>query len=97
DWFWLNVCIDVLFLLDFLGAFVTAYRDEKTGALIDKPSQIAKHYWKGFLLADLVAALPMTLVGDYPSRRTSFSVANKTARLLRLPRSLRLMRSLKAL
>jgi len=53
----LDYVVDLLFLLDILVVFNTAYYDEDVD-LVDDRKQIAKNYLKGWFTIDLLAIIP---------------------------------------
>jgi len=53
----LDYVVDLLFLLDILVVFNTAYYDEDVD-LVDDRKQIAKNYLKGWFTVDLLAIIP---------------------------------------
>jgi hypothetical protein len=54
----LNSCIDIIFLLDMIIAFRTAFIDDY-GNEVSTPMAIAKSYLKGSFWLDLFATLPL--------------------------------------
>uniref|UniRef100_H2Z0V4 Cyclic nucleotide-binding domain-containing protein n=1 Tax=Ciona savignyi TaxID=51511 RepID=H2Z0V4_CIOSA len=68
----------IFFVIDILINFRTTYVN-KNDEVVSKPGKIAIHYFKGWFLIDLVAAVPFDLL-------TTLIGLLKTARLLRLVR-----------
>ena len=52
-----NIIVDIIFILDILVGFLTAYTDKYTGAKICSPVKIAKRYLKSTFIIDLLASL----------------------------------------
>ena len=64
DWYAFNVVVDLLFLVDLLGRFLTAYRDEVAKRMVFEPVMIARHYGQGLLVPDLIASVPLSIVSS---------------------------------
>ncbi|KAI3365278.1 hypothetical protein L3Q82_010374, partial [Scortum barcoo] len=82
-----DLLVDVLFIVDIIINLRTTYVDQND-EVVTQPSQIAKHYLKGWFPIDLFAAIPFDLLifrsgSDEMATLTSLL---KTARLLRLVR-----------
>uniref|UniRef100_H2Z0V5 Potassium voltage-gated channel subfamily H member 2 n=1 Tax=Ciona savignyi TaxID=51511 RepID=H2Z0V5_CIOSA len=78
--------VDIFFVIDILINFRTTYVN-KNDEVVSKPGKIAIHYFKGWFLIDLVAAVPFDLLVANPSQQeTTLIGLLKTARLLRLVR-----------
>ncbi|KAM3860042.1 voltage-gated inwardly rectifying potassium channel KCNH6 [Diretmus argenteus] len=82
-----DIMVDVLFIVDIVINFRTTYVNHND-EVVTQPSQIAKHYIKGWFPIDLFAAIPFDLL---VFRSGSDEMATligllKTARLLRLVR-----------
>ncbi|VEL24975.1 unnamed protein product [Protopolystoma xenopodis] len=56
-----NVIVDVTFIIDILVNFRTTYVN-KNDELVSHPGRIAIHYFKGWFLIDVVAAIPFDLL-----------------------------------
>eukprot|EP00966_Prymnesium_polylepis_P249253 5762511-Prymnesium_polylepis.1 len=52
--------LDILFILDFLLGFRTAYILENL--VIRRPRLVARRYLRGWFLLDLIAAIPLDLI-----------------------------------
>ncbi|XP_062874475.1 potassium voltage-gated channel subfamily H member 6a [Trichomycterus rosablanca] len=84
-----DLVVDVMFIVDIVINFRTTYvncNDE----VVSHPGRIAQHYFKGWFLIDIVAAIPFDLLifrsgSDEPQTTTLIGLL-KTARLLRLVR-----------
>lgn len=61
-WVYFDLLINVLFCVDILGSFRTAYVNDKTGEEIKDPWPVAKHYLKTTFLFDLIASLPFDFI-----------------------------------
>uniref|UniRef100_H2Z0V3 Cyclic nucleotide-binding domain-containing protein n=1 Tax=Ciona savignyi TaxID=51511 RepID=H2Z0V3_CIOSA len=58
--------VDIFFVIDILINFRTTYVN-KNDEVVSKPGKIAIHYFKGWFLIDLVAAVPFDLLVANPS------------------------------
>ncbi len=56
-----DLIVDILFLIDILINFRTTYVN-KHDQVIAHPGRIALHYFKGWFLIDIVAAIPFDLM-----------------------------------
>eukprot|EP00937_MAST-01D_sp_MAST-1D-sp2_P005892 g5892.t1 len=93
--FVVNRIIDLLFVLDMVKSFFTAYRDEEKGKWVRDPIRIARNYLRGWFAIDLASILPFDTVGlalDDPALNDA-----KVIRLIRLLRLLKLMRIFRAM
>ncbi|XP_028842854.1 potassium voltage-gated channel subfamily H member 6a isoform X2 [Denticeps clupeoides] len=84
-----DLVVDVMFIIDILINFRTTYVN-RNDEVVSQPSRIAQHYFKGWFLIDIVAAIPFDLLifrsgSDEPQTTTLIGLL-KTARLLRLVR-----------
>jgi hypothetical protein len=61
DWFWVELCIDILFFIDVLINCNSAYLDNE-GVLITSRRRILTNYAQGWLVLDLVACFPFSFV-----------------------------------
>ena len=96
----LDLLVDFFFLIDIFVNFRTTYVN-KQDEIVSNGSKIAIHYFKGWFIVDLVAAIPLDLClqliqggGLYakvPTTETDIIGLLKTARLLRLVRVCRKM------
>ncbi|XP_072556695.1 voltage-gated inwardly rectifying potassium channel KCNH7-like [Paramormyrops kingsleyae] len=82
-----DLMVDIMFIIDILINFRTTYvnlNDE----VVSHPGKIAIHYFKGWFLIDMVAAIPFDLLifGSGSEETTTLIGLLKTARLLRLVR-----------
>ncbi|KAG5850943.1 hypothetical protein ANANG_G00087740 [Anguilla anguilla] len=81
-----DLIVDIMFIIDILINFRTTYvnvNDE----VVSHPFRIAVHYFKGWFLIDMVAAIPFDLLIYRNGEETTTLIGLlKTARLLRLVR-----------
>lgn len=82
-----DLVVDIMFIIDILINFRTTYISEND-EVISAPSKIAVHYFRGWFIIDLVAAIPFDLLlfGSDTDETTTLIGLLKTARLLRLVR-----------
>lgn len=57
--------VDVCFLVDFAGRFLTAYHDDYADRMVYDPMRIARHYSHRLLIFDLLASVPLTIVSAW--------------------------------
>ncbi|XP_066498293.1 potassium voltage-gated channel subfamily H member 6a [Hoplias malabaricus] len=84
-----DLVVDVMFIIDIVINFRTTYVNHND-EVVSHPARIAQHYFKGWFLIDIVAAIPFDLLifrsgSDEPQTTTLIGLL-KTARLLRLVR-----------
>nr|XP_056717322.1 potassium voltage-gated channel subfamily H member 7 isoform X2 [Euleptes europaea] len=82
-----DLIVDIMFIIDILINFRTTYVNLNEEVVSD-PARIAIHYFKGWFLIDMVAAIPFDLLifGSGSDETTTLIGLLKTARLLRLVR-----------
>uniref|UniRef100_A0A1I8HM99 Cyclic nucleotide-binding domain-containing protein n=1 Tax=Macrostomum lignano TaxID=282301 RepID=A0A1I8HM99_9PLAT len=82
-----HIVVDIMFIVDILINFRTTYVN-KNDEVVSHPGRIAVHYFKGWFLIDVVAAIPFDLLlwGSETDEPTTLIGLLKTARLLRLVR-----------
>ena len=56
-----DLVVDVMFIVDILINFRTTYVN-KNDQIVSNPGKIALHYFKGWFLIDVVAAIPFDLM-----------------------------------
>ena len=56
-----NFSVDIMFIIDILINFRTTYISEND-EVVSAPSKIAVHYFRGWFIIDLVAAIPFDLL-----------------------------------
>lgn len=83
----IDLIVDIMFIIDILINFRTTYVSEND-EVVSAPSKIAVHYFRGWFIIDLVAAIPFDLLlfGSDTDETTTLIGLLKTARLLRLVR-----------
>eukprot|EP01006_Ploeotia_vitrea_P007575 TRINITY_DN17489_c0_g1_i1.p1 TRINITY_DN17489_c0_g1~~TRINITY_DN17489_c0_g1_i1.p1 ORF type:complete len:759 (-),score=368.03 TRINITY_DN17489_c0_g1_i1:61-2133(-) len=90
---WLDIVVDVLFGIDIIMSFFTAYED-KRGRVITTHSMIVKHYLRTWFVLDLIATFPFYLISrDNVTRVSSFARVPRLLKLFRLVRLLKLLRA----
>jgi len=89
--------VDVLFIVDMLLYFVTAFKSEASREYITDPRQIAVNYISprrdGMFFVDFVAAFPFDLVMQKGGALTRMSRVMRLARVLRLVRVVKVARA----
>uniref|UniRef100_A0A3B1J8R7 Potassium voltage-gated channel subfamily H member 7 n=2 Tax=Astyanax mexicanus TaxID=7994 RepID=A0A3B1J8R7_ASTMX len=82
-----DLMVDIMFIIDILINFRTTYVNANE-EVVSHPGKIAVHYFKGWFLIDMVAAIPFDLLifGSGTDETTTLIGLLKTARLLRLVR-----------
>ncbi|XP_060112229.1 potassium voltage-gated channel subfamily H member 6 [Heteronotia binoei] len=83
----IDLIVDIMFIVDIIINFRTTYvnvNDE----VVSHPAKIAIHYFKGWFLIDMVAAIPFDLLIFHTGSDETTTLIGllKTARLLRLVR-----------
>ncbi|XP_078320838.1 voltage-gated inwardly rectifying potassium channel KCNH6-like isoform X2 [Crassostrea virginica] len=83
----IDLIVDIMFIVDILINFRTTYVN-KNDEVVSNPGKIMVHYFKGWFLIDVVAAIPFDLLlfGSETEETTTLIGLLKTARLLRLVR-----------
>ncbi|XP_042354280.1 potassium voltage-gated channel subfamily H member 2-like [Plectropomus leopardus] len=78
--------VDIMFIVDIIINFRTTYVNSND-EVVSQSSRIAVHYFKGWFLIDMVAAIPFDLLIYRSGEETTTLIGLlKTARLLRLVR-----------
>ncbi|XP_024910447.1 potassium voltage-gated channel subfamily H member 2 [Cynoglossus semilaevis] len=81
-----DLIVDIMFIIDILINFRTTYVNTND-EVVSHPLRIAVHYFKGWFLIDMVAAIPFDLLIYRNGEETTTLIGLlKTARLLRLVR-----------
>uniref|UniRef100_A0A2K5QNY1 Potassium voltage-gated channel subfamily H member 6 n=1 Tax=Cebus imitator TaxID=2715852 RepID=A0A2K5QNY1_CEBIM len=82
-----DLIVDIMFVVDIVINFRTTYVDNND-EVVSHPRRIAVHYFKGWFLIDMVAAIPFDLLifRTGSDETTTLIGLLKTARLLRLVR-----------
>uniref|UniRef100_A0A183C8X5 Cyclic nucleotide-binding domain-containing protein n=1 Tax=Globodera pallida TaxID=36090 RepID=A0A183C8X5_GLOPA len=83
----IDLIVDIFFIIDIIINFRTTFVNENDEVVSD-PGKIATHYFKGWFLIDMIAAVPfdLLLVETDSDETTTLIGLLKTARLLRLVR-----------
>eukprot|EP00090_Calanus_glacialis_P047484 TRINITY_DN9891_c0_g1_i3.p1 TRINITY_DN9891_c0_g1~~TRINITY_DN9891_c0_g1_i3.p1 ORF type:complete len:941 (-),score=180.38 TRINITY_DN9891_c0_g1_i3:210-3032(-) len=84
----IDLLVDIMFIIDILINFATTYVNDQD-EVVSQHSKIAVHYFRGWFIIDLVAAIPFDLLlfgSDTDEQTTTLIGLLKTARLLRLVR-----------
>lgn len=92
--FWINRCIDVVFVIDLCMCFFLAYRlpMKRGGGLVKDLASIRHNYLRTWFLVDIISVLPLDILAVTSSSPSQL----KAMRLIRLLRLLKLMRVIKA-
>ncbi|XP_006634281.2 potassium voltage-gated channel subfamily H member 2 isoform X2 [Lepisosteus oculatus] len=82
-----DLIVDIMFIIDIIINFRTTYVNTND-EVVSHPGRIAVHYFKGWFLIDMVAAIPFDLLifRSGSEETTTLIGLLKTARLLRLVR-----------
>uniref|UniRef100_A0A8C4CBW3 Voltage-gated inwardly rectifying potassium channel KCNH2 n=1 Tax=Denticeps clupeoides TaxID=299321 RepID=A0A8C4CBW3_9TELE len=81
-----DLIVDIMFIIDIVINFRTTYVNAND-EVVSHPLRIAVHYFKGWFLIDMVAAIPFDLLIYRNGEETTTLIGLlKTARLLRLVR-----------
>uniref|UniRef100_A0A0N4ZNR3 Cyclic nucleotide-binding domain-containing protein n=1 Tax=Parastrongyloides trichosuri TaxID=131310 RepID=A0A0N4ZNR3_PARTI len=85
----IDLIVDIMFIVDIIINFRTTYVNDND-EVVSHPGKIAMHYFKGWFIIDLIAAVPFDLLlanneNDEVGTTTLIGLL-KTARLLRLVR-----------
>ncbi|KAA0705096.1 Potassium voltage-gated channel subfamily H member 2 [Triplophysa tibetana] len=83
-----DLIVDIMFIIDIVINFRTTYVNAND-EVVSHPLRIAVHYFKGWFLIDMVAAIPFDLLiyrNNEETDTTTLIGLLKTARLLRLVR-----------
>lgn len=91
DWLVLEIMIDLLFFLDVIITFFSAYYDD-AGNIITDRRKIALNYIKTWFFIDILACIPFDLITMGTNDEEQNTDYNGMLRLLRLPRLWRLIR-----
>ena len=86
---------DILFGIDIILNFCTAYVDPKTGSLVVDRKRIAIHYVKTYFFIDLIATIPFGLILPQGGNAKALNKGGKVMRLPKLVKFLRLFRLVK--
>lgn len=76
-----DLIVDIMFVIDIVINFRTTYVNTND-EVVSQPGRIAVHYFKGWFLIDLVAAIPFDLLiyrsGEEVRRLNKFLYPNAT-------------------
>lgn len=89
-YFWADVVMDTLFLVDIAIRFNTAYQDEKSEMLVLDREKIAKNYLKLWFWIDLASSFPFGIIADAIGNDSLLSL--RFIRIVRLSRLFKLVR-----
>ena len=90
----LDYVVDLLFLIDIVVIFQSAYYDEDV-ELIDDRKTIAKTYIKGWFMVDLLAIIPFDRIINSSNEYNQLARVARVGRLYKLVKLTRLFRMLK--
>lgn len=93
---WFEVSIDIIFTIDIILNFITAYHDPKRNILITSFKLIAKRYLRGYFFVDAVATFPFGLILSN-STGSTVEAAGNIGKLGRLPKMIKLLRAMRLL
>lgn len=93
---WFEVSIDIIFTIDIILNFITAYHDPKKNVLITSFKLIAARYLKGYFFVDAVATFPFGLILTN-STGSTVEAAGNIGKLGRLPKMIKLLRAMRLL
>ena len=89
SWFYISLILDLLFMMDFVVNCSTAYYNNES-ILVTSRKEILKNYLKGWLIFDMLASVPFTLIEI--SNDSSQQNSKSLIRIIKLPRIYRLLR-----
>lgn len=89
---YVDLGVDVLFAIDILVNFVSAYEDPISNLPIISLKRISLNYLTGWFAIDVIAVAPFQLLEDLFKGEDVPGSELKLARLARLPRLYRLIR-----
>lgn len=100
SWLYLDIVIDILFIVDIIFNFFTALEDFNNGELCVDRKKIVWSYMKSWMLIDISSSIPISLIqklsntdGEQSSNSSILNV--RIIKLSKLPRLYRLLRLLK--
>jgi len=89
---WVLVACDLVFIIDILFSFATAFRDENQHVVHD-PMRIAQHYIRSWFLLDFLSSVPIELaVVASGADQTSDDAGSAVLRMLRFLRLIKVLR-----
>jgi hypothetical protein len=92
--FYLDSTINILFAIDIVLRFFTAYIDDDSLELRDAKVDIAMDYVKGWFFIDLISVIPFDLIFSYSNvnRITRFSRLGRISKIVRMIKMVRLLK-----
>lgn len=94
---WVNLVLDLCFMVDVLLNFCTAYYDSASDTWVALWSPVIMHYVRGWFVVDIVSGLPIGLIKGPPGSKVPPAIAQlgivKLVKLLRLAKLLRMLRA----
>jgi hypothetical protein len=92
DW-----CVDVLFLLDMVASFKTAYADASSSVMVTDPKKVRRHYLHSWFALDFCSTVPIDQIvalamGAGSGAKTRSLKLIRVLRLFRLVKLLRLVK-----
>lgn len=92
--FYLDSTINILFAIDIVLRFFTAYIDDDSLELRDDKIDIAMEYVKGWFFIDLISVIPFDLIFAYSNvnRITRFSRLGRISKIVRMIKMVRLLK-----
>lgn len=97
EWhFYADLVVDIIFLLDIIVVFRTAFFDQETRLLVTEPWLIARRYLRSYFVLDLLSAVPLgVILMPYCGSSTGAEQVLRAPRLVRQLRMLRILRLLR--
>jgi hypothetical protein len=91
---YLDWTINILFAIDMVLRFFTAYIDDDSLELRDSKIDIATEYVKGWFFIDLISLIPFDLIFSYSNvnRITRLSRLGKISKIIRMIKMVRLLK-----
>jgi voltage-gated potassium channel Kch len=93
-WIFINTLVDILFLLDILIIFNSAYFNDDFQLILSR-KEIAKNYLNSWFLIDLVAITPFDLFLDTRSNYNEIVRITRIGKMYKLVKLMRLFRTFK--
>ncbi|CAG9334631.1 unnamed protein product [Blepharisma stoltei] len=96
EWWWTDVCLNILFFTDFVINCFTAFYDEDS-LLVTGQAKILKNYLKGWMIIDIASFFPFDFIISDNSENNNDGAASgggmkNLIRLLQVPKLYRLLR-----
>jgi hypothetical protein len=93
-WSAINVIIDIMFLIDMILSFISAYYTDEF-ELIEDRGQIAWSYGKSWFVIDVLAIFPFEKMQGTSSGTNDLTASNDMVRLVKLGRLYKVLRLIK--